>query len=146
MSGVATITSKSNHAAQAVGRIDRNRFGRVEGIAGLQLPAEIGGIDAHDQAQVSVDDLLYLNGEIAAVNEVEAVGVARVLGGVFVHQRHEGVVLMAGAALLAFHGGDSVEQVGTLTIDDLSRELTYKELNSQFFFGTEKSLKYLKRL
>ena len=35
---------------------------------------------------------------------------------------------------------------GTLTIDDLSRELTYKELNSQFLFGTEKSLKYLKRL
>ena len=35
---------------------------------------------------------------------------------------------------------------GTLTIDDLSRELTYKELNSQFFFGTEKSLNYLKRL
>ena len=35
---------------------------------------------------------------------------------------------------------------GTLTIDDLSRELTYKELNSQFFFGTQKSLQYLKRL
>lgn len=35
---------------------------------------------------------------------------------------------------------------GTLTIDDLSRELTYKELNSQFFFGTSKSLQYLKRL
>ena len=35
---------------------------------------------------------------------------------------------------------------GTLTIYELSRELTYKELNRQFFFGTEKSLKYLKRL
>ena len=35
---------------------------------------------------------------------------------------------------------------GTLTIDDLSRELTYKELNSQFFFGTSKSLQYLIRL
>lgn len=35
---------------------------------------------------------------------------------------------------------------GTLSIEDLSRELTYKELNSQFFFGTEKALKYLKRL
>ena len=35
---------------------------------------------------------------------------------------------------------------GTLSIEDLSRELTYKELNSQFFFGTEKSLNYLKRL
>lgn len=35
---------------------------------------------------------------------------------------------------------------GTLTIDDLSRELTYKELNSQFFFGTQKSLQYLRRL
>lgn len=35
---------------------------------------------------------------------------------------------------------------GTLTIDDLSRELTYKDLNSQFFFGTQKSLQYLKRL
>lgn len=35
---------------------------------------------------------------------------------------------------------------GTLTIDELSRELTYKQLNSQYFFGTEKSLKYLKRI
>ena len=35
---------------------------------------------------------------------------------------------------------------GTLSIEDLSRELTYKELNSQFFFGTEKALKYLRRL
>jgi hypothetical protein len=35
---------------------------------------------------------------------------------------------------------------GTLSIEDLSRELTYKELNSQFYFGTEKALKYLRRL
>ena len=35
---------------------------------------------------------------------------------------------------------------GTLTIEELSKELVYKKLNSQYFFGTEKSLKYLKRL
>lgn len=35
---------------------------------------------------------------------------------------------------------------GTLTLDELSKELTYKELNSQFYFGTAKSLKYLHRL
>ena len=35
---------------------------------------------------------------------------------------------------------------GTLTIEELSKELTYKELNSQYFFGTEKSLQYLRRL
>lgn len=35
---------------------------------------------------------------------------------------------------------------GTLTIDELSRELTFKDLNSQFFFGSERSLKFLKRL
>lgn len=35
---------------------------------------------------------------------------------------------------------------GTLSIDELSKKLEYKKLNSQYFFGTEKSIKYLKRL
>ena len=35
---------------------------------------------------------------------------------------------------------------GTLTIEELSDKLEYKKLNSQYFFGTEKSLKYLKRI
>lgn len=35
---------------------------------------------------------------------------------------------------------------GTLTIEELSKKLDYKKLNSQYFFGSEKSLKYLKRL
>lgn len=35
---------------------------------------------------------------------------------------------------------------GTLTIEELSKKLDYKKLNNQYFFGTEKSLKYLKRL
>ena len=34
----------------------------------------------------------------------------------------------------------------TLTIEELSDKLDYKKLNSQYFFGTDKSLKYLKRL
>lgn len=35
---------------------------------------------------------------------------------------------------------------GTLTIEELSKKLDYKKLNNQYFFGTEKALKYLKRL
>ncbi len=35
---------------------------------------------------------------------------------------------------------------GTLTIEELSDKLDYKKLNSQYFFGTDESLKYLKRL
>lgn len=35
---------------------------------------------------------------------------------------------------------------GTLSIDELSRELVYKKLNNQYFFGTEKSINYLKKL
>ena len=35
---------------------------------------------------------------------------------------------------------------GTLSIEELSKKLDYKQLNSQYFFGTEKSLKFLKRL
>ena len=35
---------------------------------------------------------------------------------------------------------------GTLSIEELSKKLNYKKLNSQYFFGTEQSLKYLKRL
>jgi hypothetical protein len=32
---------------------------------------------------------------------------------------------------------------GTLTIEELSDKLDFKKLNSQYFFGTDKSLKYL---
>ena len=35
---------------------------------------------------------------------------------------------------------------GTLSIEELSKKLDYKKLNRQYFFGTEQSLKYLKRL
>ena len=35
---------------------------------------------------------------------------------------------------------------GTLSIADLVRELEYKKLNRQYFFGTEKAIKLLKRL
>ncbi len=35
---------------------------------------------------------------------------------------------------------------GTLTIEELSRELTFKKLNSQYYFGSEKSLKFLNRI
>ena len=35
---------------------------------------------------------------------------------------------------------------GTLTIDELAKELEYRKLNNQYFFGTEKSIKLLKRL
>ena len=35
---------------------------------------------------------------------------------------------------------------GTLTIEELSKKLDYKKLNSQYFFGTDKSLKHLIRL
>lgn len=35
---------------------------------------------------------------------------------------------------------------GTLTVEELSDKLDFKKLNSQYFFGTNKSLKYLKRL
>lgn len=35
---------------------------------------------------------------------------------------------------------------GTISIEELSRKLDFKKLNSQYFFGTTKSLKYLKRL
>lgn len=35
---------------------------------------------------------------------------------------------------------------GIITIGDLSKRLEYKKLNRQYFFGTAKSLKHLKRL
>lgn len=35
---------------------------------------------------------------------------------------------------------------GTISLDQLAKELEFKELNNQFLFGTEKALKYLKRL
>lgn len=35
---------------------------------------------------------------------------------------------------------------GSLTLDELAKELEFKDLNSQYYFGTEKALKNLTRL
>ena len=35
---------------------------------------------------------------------------------------------------------------GTLTLDELTKELQFRELNNQYFFGTEKAIKLLKRI
>ena len=35
---------------------------------------------------------------------------------------------------------------GTISMEQLAKDLEFKELNNQYFFGTEKALKYLKRL
>lgn len=35
---------------------------------------------------------------------------------------------------------------GTLNLDELAKELEYKELTNQFFFGTERAIKLLKRI
>lgn len=35
---------------------------------------------------------------------------------------------------------------GTITLDQLAQELEFKELNNQYFFGTEKALNFLKHL
>ncbi len=35
---------------------------------------------------------------------------------------------------------------GTLSLDQFAQELKFRDLNSQFFFGTEKAVKHLRRL
>lgn len=35
---------------------------------------------------------------------------------------------------------------GTITLEELSKELDYKKLNNQYFFGTERAVKLLKRI
>lgn len=35
---------------------------------------------------------------------------------------------------------------GTISLEQLAGELEFKELNNQYFFGTEKALKYLQRI
>ncbi len=35
---------------------------------------------------------------------------------------------------------------GTITLDELSRELEFKNLNNQYFFGTPRALSFLKRI
>lgn len=34
----------------------------------------------------------------------------------------------------------------SITLDELARELEFRDLNNQYYFGTEKALKYLKRV
>lgn len=35
---------------------------------------------------------------------------------------------------------------GSFSLEDLAKELRYKKLNNQYFFGTERALKYLNRI
>lgn len=42
-----------------------------------------------------------------------------------------------------YHGSNIVQLIDDVT---LARELTYKKLNRQYFFGTEKAISKLKKL
>ena len=50
--------------------------------------------------------------------------------------------------MILYHGTNMDFAVieGTLTIAELAKELKYRKLNNQYFFGAEKAIKLLRRL
>ena len=91
------------HLAQAAGRTDKRTLGGSEALAGLQGPAELVGIDSHNQPGIVILTGLHLGLEIAAVQQQGSIAQAIVLVGAVIAEDDKGVVLVAGGAPDAAH-------------------------------------------
>lgn len=98
------------HAAHAGVGIDQHGFRRGEAFLRRELPAEIGGVDAHQQPGAAPGIRFNINGEVPAVDQVEAVGLSRLLCAAVPGQGHKGVVVGARHAPLGLDGLDAVLQ------------------------------------
>ena len=84
------------HGGEAVGGADEGRLRGGEALPGPQGPAEVVGVDAHDQPGVLELTALHGGQEAPAVEQGRAEAEAVVLPGVPFAEDHEGVVLVAG--------------------------------------------------
>ena len=98
------------HTAESRVRIDHHRLGSDEVFARFKTPIEALGIDTDQHARAAVGIHICGCKEIARVNEVEAVNVAKVLGSVVRGERDEGVVHMRGASHLARNALRTVDE------------------------------------
>ena len=84
------------HTAQSSVGVDQHRFRCLEGLAGLQAPAEIRGIDAHEHPGTALGVHFHLNGEVAAIDQIQAPHFALFFGGGVLGQCQHGVGAVAG--------------------------------------------------
>ena len=87
---------RARHRIKSPVRVDHDDLRRLEALAGLQLPAEILRVDPHRHAHAVKLRHLRLCAEIPGIHEVHRVDLTVLLRGIFVHQRQERVILMAG--------------------------------------------------
>ena len=104
------VVEGAAHAAQAGVGVDQHSLGRLEALAGLQAPAEVRGVDAQQRPGAALGVHFNVNGEVAAVDQVHAPGLALLLGGGVAAQGHKGVVVGARHAPLGLDALQAVLQ------------------------------------
>ena len=92
---IVKVVISAAHLAESLVGIDHNDLRTLELVARLNNPCEINRIDAHYKPCAVVIIGFDICGEIAAVNEVEAVGIAEVLAALIVNEGNERVVVVA---------------------------------------------------
>ena len=102
------------HLAYARIRIDDNRLGSHKALAGLKTPGEVIGVYAHDYARGAREVALGAELEVAAVNEIEAVGLAAVLVGIFGDESRKRVLTVTRNSALARNSLKSVGERAAL--------------------------------
>ena len=113
---VVKAVENAAHFTDAAVGIDHHRLRRFKALAGEEIPDEIGGIDAHDQAGGAVEIAFGEGGEVARIDQIEAVNAAVLLIRTGCGERHEGVLAVAGNAALAFHALHTVGEGTALHI------------------------------
>ena len=98
------------HVAQALGGEYHGRLRCGKGLARLERPAEVEGIDPQSQAGLVELGILGVGLKTAGVDQSHAPAASGVLGGLMVTQHHKGILLMAGRTADAAYGVDSLGQ------------------------------------
>ena len=91
------------HAVQAVGGVAQVGFRGLEILTGLQLPAELEGLNADLNPCHVVAVHEHIGQKAAAVAQGQSIDLARILGSPGLEQRHKGTGLMAAGASNRFH-------------------------------------------
>ena len=97
---------------EALAGVHHGHLGGVEGVARLQLPPEVEGMDPHDQTGLIKLCARDLDEMVARVHQGRTPAGAVVLVGVRITHHHKGVALVAGGTPHTAHAVGALGQVG----------------------------------
>ena len=115
MPAIEPMENAAHFAKSAVG-IHHHDLGGIKGLPRRKLPAEARRVDAHQETGGAVEIALTQGGEVAGIDQIEAVHLALLFIRVGRDQRRKRILTMAGHPAGAFHALYAMGQTAALHV------------------------------